>query len=184
MGWQHLGSGRRSEGIFPASPKKLEAGDLLRTDVGIYLDAYHSDTCATGVLGEPTAKQAKMFAAGMEGIKACLEVVRPGALPSELLSAMNRGIKQAGINTQKDFVGHTIGIEAREFPFELALPKKLSSPFLPETTDVPLEEKMVINVEVALVELGFGGIQIEHTLVVTRDGFDFIVPQKRELIAI
>jgi Xaa-Pro dipeptidase len=184
VGWQHLGSGRRSEGIFPASPKKLEAGDLLRTDVGIYLDAYHSDTCATGVLGEPTAKQAKMFAAGMEGIEACLEVVRPGALPSELLSAMNRGIKQAGINTQKDFVGHTIGIEAREFPFELALPKKLSSPFLPETTDVPLEEKMVINVEVALVELGFGGIQIEHTLVVTRDGFDFIVPQKRELIAI
>ena len=184
VGWQHLGSGRRSEGIFPASGKKLEAGDLLRTDVGIYLDAYHSDTCATGVLGEPTAKQAKMFAAGMQGIEGCLEVVRPGARPSELLDGLNRGLKGAGVNEQKGFVGHTIGIEAREFPFEFASPKKLSSLFLPDTTDVPLEEKMVINVEVALVELGFGGIQIEHTLVVNRDSFDFITPQKRELIAL
>src|SRR5713226_9870995 len=99
VGWQHLGSGRRSEGIFPPSAKKLAAGDLLRTDVGIYLDAYHSDTCATGVLGEPTAKQAKMFAAGMKGIEACLELVRPGARPSEILEGLNRGIKEGGINS-------------------------------------------------------------------------------------
>jgi len=82
------------------------------------------------------------------------------------------------------FVGHTIGIEAREFPFELGAPKRLSSPFLPETTDIPLEEKMVINVEIALVELGFGGIQIEHTLVLKSGGFEFIVPQERELVRI
>ena len=184
VGWQHLGSGRRSEGIFPPSAKALEAGDLLRSDGGIYLDAYHSDTCATAVLGEPTAKQVKMFAAGMKGIEACLELVRPGARPSAILEGLNRGIKEGGINSHKDFVGHTIGIEAREFPFEFAAPKKLSSPFLPETTDVPLEEKMVINVEVALVELGFGGIQIEHTLLVKRAGFDFMTRQKRELLVI
>ena len=182
--WQHLGSGRRSEGIFPPSAKRLEPGDLLRTDAGVILNAYHADTCATGVLGEPTEKQARMFAAGQKGIEACLQIVKPGSRPSQLLDALNRGIAQGGIAASKDFVGHTIGIEAREFPFELAAPKKLSSPFLPDTTDVPLEENMVINVEVALVELGFGGIQIEHTLVVKKDGFDFITPQKRELIAI
>ena len=43
---------------------------------------------------------------------------------------------------------------------------------------------MVINVEVALVELGYGGIQIEHTLLVKRDGFDFMTRQKRELLVI
>jgi len=184
VGWQHLGSGRRSEGIFPASAKKLERGDLLRTDAGVYFDAYHSDVCATAVLGEPSAKQAELFAAGLKGIEACLELVRPGARPSEILEGLNRGIKQAGVNQHKDFVGHTIGIEAREFPFEFASPKKLSSPFLPETTDVPLEEKMMINVEVALVELGFGGIQIEHTLLVRKNGFDFITAEKRELMVI
>ena len=184
VGWQHLGSGRRSEGIFPASARKLERGDLLRTDVGVYFNAYHSDVCATGVVGEPTTKQKQLFDAGMQGIQACLERVKPGALPSEVLDGLNRGIKAGGVHQHKDFVGHTIGIEAREFPFEFAAPKKLSSPFLPESTDVPLQEKMMINVEVALIEMGFGGIQIEHTLLVKKDGFEFITAEKRELIAI
>jgi Xaa-Pro aminopeptidase len=156
----------------------------LRTDVGVYFNAYHSDVCATGVVGEPTAKQKHLFAAGMKGIEACLERVKPGALPSEVLEGLNHGIKAGGINQHKDFVGHTIGIEAREFPFEFAAPKKLSRPFLPESTDVPLQEKMMINVEVALIEMGYGGIQIEHTLLVKRDGFEFITAEKRELIAI
>jgi len=185
VGWLHLGSGRRSAGIFPPSPKKLAAGDLLRADAGCYLNSYHSDTCATAVLGEPIAKQMRLFAAGLSGIKACLDVCRPGSRPSELLRSLEEGVAQGGMpGIKKDFVGHTIGIEAREFPFELGAPKKLSSPFLPETTDIPLEENMVINVEIALVELGLGGIQIEHTLVLKNGGFEFIVPQERELVRI
>jgi Xaa-Pro aminopeptidase len=184
VGWQHLGSGRRSAGIFPASAKKLEAGDLLRTDVGIYLNSLHSDVCATGVVGEATKTQKKLFEAGARGIAACLELCKSGRRPSELLDALNRGIKEAGVDEHKEFVGHTIGIEAREFPFEFTAPKKLNRPFLPETSDVPLQENMVINVEVALVELGMGGIQIEHTLVIKKDGFEFLTAEPRELIAL
>jgi Xaa-Pro dipeptidase len=184
VGWQHLGSGKRSAGIFPPSTKKLEAGDLLRTDVGIYLDSLHSDVCATGVLGEATRTQKKLFDAGVKGIAACLDLCKPGRRPSELLEALNRGTKEAGVDEHKEFVGHTIGIEAREFPFEFTAPKRLSSPFLPETSDVPLQQNMVINVEVALVELGMGGIQIEHTLLIKKDGFDFITAEPRELIAL
>jgi len=120
----------------------------------------------------------------MKGIEACLERVKPGALPSEVLEGLNHGIKAGGVNQHKDFVGHTIGIEAREFPFEFAAPKKLSSPFLPPSTDVPLQEKMVVNVEVALIEMGFGGIQIEHTLLITKNGFEFLTVEPRDLIAI
>jgi len=184
VGWQHLGSGRRSEGIFPASMKKLEAGDLLRTDAGIYLNSLHSDVCATGVLGQPNAKQIKLFKAGQAGIAKCLEVCKPGSRPSQLLDALNRGTKDAGVDQHKEFVGHTIGIEAREFPFEFTAPKPLSSPFLPETSEVPLQENMVINVETALIELGFGGIQIEHTLLITKTGFEFLTAEPRELIIV
>lgn len=183
--WLHLGSGRRSEGIFPPGAKRLEPGDLLRSDAGSILDAYHADTCATGVLGEPAEKQKRLFAAGQKGVARCLEILRPGCRPSELLDAMSQGLRECGVaDAKKDFVGHTIGIEPREFPFDFSAPKKLSSPFLPETTDIPLERDMVINIEVSLVELGFGGIQIEHTLVLKGGGFDFIVPQARELVRI
>jgi Xaa-Pro aminopeptidase len=184
VGWQHLGSGKRSAGIFPPSFKKLEPGDLLRTDVGIYLNSLHSDVCATGILGEATKTQKKLFEAGTRGIEACLELCKPGGRPSELLAALNRGTKEAGVDEHKEFVGHTIGIEAREFPFEFTAPKKLSSLFFPETSDVPLQENMVVNVEVALVELGMGGIQIEHTLLIKKDGFEFMTAEPRELISL
>ncbi len=183
--WFHLGSGRRSAAICPPIGKKLAAGELLRTDAGCILDCYHADTCGAGVMGEPTPKQARMFAAGQRGIAACLEILRPGCKPSSLADALNQGLREGGAaEEKKDFVGHTIGIEPREFPFEFGSPKVLSSPYLPETTDIPLEENMVINIEVALVERGFGGIQIEHTLVLCRGGHEFIVPQSRELVSI
>lgn len=183
--WLHLGSGRRSAAICPPTPKRLEAGDLLRTDAGCILDCYHADTCGTAVLGEPTPKQVGMFAAGNSGINACLEILRPGCKPSQLADALSRGLRAGGASEgKKDFVGHTIGIEPREFPFEFGSPKSLSSPFLPETTDIALEEGMVINIEVALVERGFGGIQIEYTLVLQSDGYKPIIPQQRELLTI
>jgi Xaa-Pro aminopeptidase len=43
---------------------------------------------------------------------------------------------------------------------------------------------MVINIEVALVELGMGGIQIEHTLLIKKDGFEFMTAEPRDLIVI
>ena len=122
VGWQHLGSGRRSEGIFPASARKLAPGDLLRTDVGVYFNAYHSDVCATGVVGEPTAKQKQLFDAGMKGIEACLERVKPGALPSEVLDGLNRGIKAGGVHQHKDFVGHTSA--SRRASFRSSSPRR------------------------------------------------------------
>ena len=183
--WFHLGSGRRSAAICPPIGKKLAAGELLRTDAGCIVDCYHADTCGAGVMGEPTPKQARMFAAGKSGIAACLKILRPGCKPSQLADALSQGLREGGAaEGKKDFVGHTIGIEPREFPFEFGSPKPLSSPYLPETTDIPLEENMVINIEVALVERGFGGIQIEHTLVLCRGGYEFIIPQRRDLVQI
>jgi Xaa-Pro aminopeptidase len=183
--WLHLGSGRRSAGICPPTAKKLAAGDILRTDAGCILDCYHADTCGTAVLGEPTGKQASLFAAGKNGIQACLEILSPGCKPSRLAAALSKGLRAAGVvEAERNFVGHTIGIEAREFPFEFGFPKPLFSLFLPETTDIALEENMVINIEVALVERGFGGIQIEHTLVICPQGYKPIIPQLRELVAI
>ena len=43
---------------------------------------------------------------------------------------------------------------------------------------------MMMNVEVALFERGYGGIQIEHKLLVTQAGFEFMTTEPRELTAL
>jgi Xaa-Pro aminopeptidase len=59
---------------------------------------------------------------------------------------------------------------------------KARSPFLPGTYDVPVEEGMVISIEVPYNEMGLGGMQVEYTLLVTKDGCEKLYPHHRELV--
>ena len=81
------------------------------------------------------------------------------------------------------FCGHGIGIEARDYPI-FANPVKASSPFLPGTYDLPVEENMTGNIEVPYDELGLGGFQIEYTLLAKKDGCERLFPPERKLVVI
>ena len=50
---------------------------------------------------------------------------------------------------------------------------KSASPFLPGTHDLPIEEGMVISLEVPHSVLGLGGFQVEYTLLVMEGDFEF-----------
>ena len=50
--------------------------------------------------------------------------------------------------------------------------------------DFVLEEGMVINVETPYYELGFGGVQVEDTIVVTKNGYRFLTKSERKLNSI
>lgn len=79
------------------------------------------------------------------------------------------------------FCGHWLGIEARDYPIFTAA-MKAASPFFPGTYDIPIEEGMVINIEIPYGEFGLGGFQVEYTLLVTRDGCEKLYPHERELV--
>ena len=79
------------------------------------------------------------------------------------------------------FCGHGIGIEARDYPV-FTKPMKARSPFLPGSYDLPIEEGMVISIEVPYGELGLGGFQVEYTLLVKKDGCEKLYPHHRELV--
>ena len=184
VGWQHLGSGRRSAGIFPPSAKKLERGDLLRTDVGIYLNSLHSDVCATGVLGEPTAKQKNCLLPEQKESPIVLNFADQGAARQ---NSSRRSIvapnKPAWMNTKNSSVTPSASRRGNS-PSSLPRQKSSTALFSPKLATYPLQENMVINVKTALVELGMGGIQIEHTLLIKKDGFEFLTAEPRHLMTI
>ena len=111
-------------------------------------------------------------------------MIRPGAIPSEIFRAVVAAVEKAGLrdySKQATFCGHGIGLEARDYPI-FTKPKKATSPFLPGTYDLPLEQDMVISIEVPYLELGLGGFQIEYTLLVKKDGYEIFYPHTRELV--
>ena len=52
---------------------------------------------------------------------------------------------------------------------------------LNETTETPLEPGMVLEVETPYYELGFGGLQVEDTILVTGEGHQRLTGSSSEL---
>ena len=184
VSWLHLAASRG--GNFPPLENRiLKNGDIVRMDMGCRLQGYNADTCRSGCIGPPTDKQRKLYDTLQAGVLKSVEAVKPGILPSQLFETMLRTIRAAGHpGFTRHFVGHTIGLEAREFPFALGPVTEVNDPFLPPTTDVPLEPGMTINLETSSHELGWGSVSVEYSLVVTEKGYEHFIPPVQVLYSL
>ena len=170
--------------VHPASGYRLKKGDIFRFDGGSIYNKYHSDSGGCTVLGPPSQRQKATYRAIEAGMERAMELLKPGAMPSRIFEEAVAAVEKAGIKDYSnlaEFGGHGIGIEARDHPI-FRKPVKAKSPFLPGTYDLPIEEGMVVCIELPYRELGFGGIQLEYTLLVKRDGCDKLYPHTRELV--
>ena len=180
--WFHIGSGRRSAFIFPPTDKTLAAGDVAVIDAGLRLGNYFSDIGLCLVVGEPSERVRKNWEIVYQAFADGLERIRAGVTAPEIFDAIVAGMRARGWDDfSPPHVGHTIGIEPREFPYTLSPARSYSNPFLPDTSAIPLPASSVINVEIPVGELGVGGYQIEKTLVITPDGYEELVPQPRNI---
>ena len=50
--------------------------------------------------------------------------------------------------------------------------------------EASLEAGMVLNLETPYYELGFGGLQVEDTLLVTASGYEFLTHRSRDLLTL
>lgn len=141
----------------------LKRGDLVHTDCVCLYEHYYADTARSVVFGqEPTEKQLKYFEAVVQAEKRGVECIKPGVRASEVFSIMDATLRQ-GIPQAKRFnVGHSIGLEVWE------------PPLLAPGDDTILEKDMVINIEPPYSEFGFGGLQVEDTLLITADGNEML----------
>lgn len=169
-----IGAGFRSafSNVQP-SDFQVKKGDLIRFDIGCMYKNYYSDTARIAVLGKPTAKQRSYYQAIKEGEDRALELIRHGARAVEIFEEAVKGVRQAGIpHYQRTHVGHGIGIECYDLPF------------LNPSSGHILEEGMVVNVETPYYELGFGGVQVEDTLMVTKSGYRLLTKAGRDLFVL
>ena len=166
-----IGAGHNS--AFPnviPTDYKVQRGDLIRFDIGCLYEHYYSDTARIAVLGKPTDKQRDYYNAVKIGEEQALRLVRPGTKASEIFGEAVEGVRKAGIpHYERNHVGHGIGIECYDLPN-----------ITPLSDDI-LEEGMVLNVETPYYELGFGGVQVEDTLLVTKSGYQQLTINSRDL---
>jgi Xaa-Pro dipeptidase len=150
--------------------RRLRPGDLIRFDVGCRADGYASDIARTAVFGQPDARQAAYYQAILAGEDAALAALRPGARACDVFAAAVDAVRRGGIpHYRRHHVGHGIGLDVYDHPV------------LDEGTATVLEPGMVLEVETPYYEIGFGGLQVEDTVLITEDGYRRLTRTPRHL---
>lgn len=153
-----------------ASEKRVGAGEFLTIDYGARYNGYNSDETWTGVVGEPTGEQRKVFGIVREAQAAGIAAVRPGVKASEVDAAARGVIDAAGYGRNFGHgTGHGIGLAVHE------------APGVNTAGSVVLEPGMVITVEPGIYVPGWGGVRLEDMVLVTESGAELLTRTPKEL---
>lgn len=156
-------SGRERTSQFMGWPgnRILETGDPLICDLAPRVAGYWGDSCASAMIGAPSAGFEKLFGAARSALNMAIETIRPGlgidALDQSLQATINRhGYSYAHHS------GHSIGTGVHEWPRLVAYERE------------SLKEDMVIMVEPTALDPDVGGVRLEYMLRVTATGCEVL----------
>ena len=150
--------------------RKLAGDELLLIDMGACQDGYMSDMTRVLFLGKPSRRVRTMYNAVLKAQLAAIDAVRPGVTAAHVDRAARRVLETEGLG--KEFVhstGHGLGLEIHE------------GPRLGRRDKTKLETGMAITIEPGAYVRDFGGIRIEDTVLVTKNGCEVLTPTSKEL---
>ncbi len=101
--------------------RRLELGDLVRTELTPQVDGYYAQICRTAVLGKPNEAQSWAYQVFREAVEAGIDKVRPGVTSHEIAKAQNDVLRNHGLGeyctTRHMRVrGHGVGLHLDELP--------------------------------------------------------------------
>jgi len=153
--------------------KKLEKGMPILLDIGVKLDHYYSDMTRVVFLGEPDSKMKEIYEIVKGAQEAALKLCKPGTRVGDLDMEARIWISDRGYG--KNFshgLGHGIGLDVHELPVIRSATKYDS---------VVLQPGMAITVEPGIYLPQIGGVRIEDTVVITKDGHRNLTNRSKDL---
>jgi Xaa-Pro aminopeptidase len=152
---------------------KLGGVELVLIDMGATREGYASDMTRMLHVGRPSPKVRRMYSAVLEAQLAAIDAVHEGVAAQRVDRAARQVLKRHGLDRAfTHSTGHGLGLEIHE------------RPRIGKGDPTQLEAGMAITIEPGAYLEGFGGIRIEDTLVVTRNGCEILTSTPKELIAL
>jgi len=155
--------------------RRVRRGEPVMIDALGQYRRYHGDFGRSMVVGEPDEELLARNRAMQSGWLEVLECVRPGLRYRELALRTVNAIQRAGFPEFCLAVPHSLGLQHTDDPAPMTL-----GGF--DYGDPVLEENMVINVDLPYIEIGWGSVHLEDTLLVTADGCEPLTSMQMDLI--
>lgn len=167
---------------FP-SDRKLKDGDIISIDIGACYKGYHGDSAWTYTVGEVDEKTKQLLEDTEKSLFIGLEQVKPGNRIGDIGYAIEQYARKHNLGVVRELCGHGVGTSVHEDP-------EVPNYGIPNTGP-RLKEGMVIAVEPMLtlgspkvflhdndwtVDTQDGSLSahFEHTVVVTKDGYQIL----------
>jgi len=153
------------------SQQKATVNELLLIDMGSCQNGYMSDMTRMLFLGRPNRKVTHMYNAVLKAQLAAIDAIRAGVIAGEVDRKARQVMESEGLG--KQFVhstGHGLGLEIHE------------SPRVGKKDPTRLEAGMVITIEPGAYVRDFGGVRIEDTVLVTKNGCEVLTTTSKELM--
>lgn len=155
------------------SDRIVQRGDLITMDFGAVYQGYCSDITRTVSLGEPNEKQKEIYQIVKEAQEAGLRAVRAGIAGSWTDKTAREVIEKAGYGSYFGHgLGHGVGLEIHE------------EPSLNKNCRKVLAAGAVVTVEPGIYIPNWGGVRIEDTVLVTKEGCEILTHSPKELITV
>jgi len=152
---------------------QLKRKDIILIDCGAFYHGYASDLTRVFFCGPPSSAIRKLHKAVVEAQQASLDAARPGVRAFRVDQAARRVLRKHGLaRAFLHATGHGLGLEIHEFP-------RLGS-----SERSRLEPGMAVTIEPGVYLQESGGIRIEDTVVIRRNGCDVLTPTSKELVII
>jgi Xaa-Pro aminopeptidase len=156
-----------------ASDKRIAQGEFVVIDYGLVYQGYASDETCTVVVGRPSARQKKIYAAVKQAHDRAVKAVAPGTSLAAIDGAARRHIAATGF--EKLFThgtGHGLGLCVHE------------PPAVSRRSCEKARVGMVFTIEPGIYVPGWGGVRIEDSLVVTETGAELITCSDKALLSV
>jgi len=163
----NLTAGKESATIRRSWPLelKLKNGDIMRFDGGTIYKGYRSDMARCRVIGSPSEKAKRLYAAVKTAQERIVDSIKPGVKLSDLFHMGLSTVREMGYpDFQRSHFGHGLGLITEEEPLVSA------------NSDVVIEKDMVLCIEVPYYWVGFGGLTVEDVVRVTTSGHQVLSP--------
>ena len=169
--------------------KYLNEVDILNVDVTAIVNGWHGDTSRMFFVGEVSTKSKNLVATTYESMMSAISIIKNGIKIGDIGYTIQSFVEKKGFSVVRDFCGHGIGKIFHEPPNILHYGKKGEG--------IKLEEGMIFTVEpminegiynTKLLKDGWTAVtkdkslsaQFEHTVGVTKDGFEVFTKSKKK----
>ena len=169
------------------SDKILKDGDIVNVDVTAFKDGWHGDTSRMFKVGEVSIKAEKLINATYESLMKAIKIIKDGVHLGDIGSIIQTHVESKGFSVVKDFCGHGIGQSFHKEPNVLHYGEKGTGEKI-KTGMIFTIEPMINagNYETKVLNDGWTAVtkdkklsaQFEHTIGVTKDGYEIFTKSK------